>query len=46
MILISFPALKASINRLGGMGIGGGSIVLVLMLRESLNDALTPVIHC
>lgn len=42
MILISFPAPKASINRLDG----GGSIEPVLMPCESLNDALTPLIHC
>lgn len=45
MILISFPAPKASINRLDG-GKKKKSIEPVLMPRESLNDALTPLIHC
>lgn len=40
MILISFPALKASINCLKK------SIGPVLTLCESLNDTLTPLIHC
>lgn len=47
MILISFPAPKASINRLdGGEKKKKKSIEPVLMPGESLNDALTPLIHC